>query len=140
MEPVGALLPLMCAPGGRVLLADPTARTRHNRYRATIRALVVCSGRRLLWSLEHLGLHACAGLSEASVVRRDTVCGFVMAREVARREYFVDLLLSDRQHPMLLEECSSVAEEMDGQAHPVEIMQLRFREGRETVGVKVLHR
>ena len=52
----------------------------------------------------------------------------------------MDLLLSDRQDPMLLEECSSVVEEMDGQAHPVEIMQLRFREGRETVGVKTLHR
>ena len=56
------------------------------------------------------------------------------------REYLVDLLLSDRQHPMLLEECTSVLEDMDGQAHPVEIMQLRFREGRETVGVKALHR
>ena len=60
--------------------------------------------------------------------------------DCARREYFVDLLLSDRRHPMLLEECTSVLEVMDGQTHPVEIMQLRFREGRETVGVKVLHK
>ncbi len=49
VEPVGALLPQMCAnTGGRVLLADPTARTRHNRYSVLTHPRIGCCRRGVL--------------------------------------------------------------------------------------------
>ncbi len=48
----------------------------------------------------------------------------------------MDTLLSDEDAPMLLEECATVLERMDDKEHAVELMQLRFRLGGETVGIK----
>lgn len=64
--------------------------------------------------------------------RGQTACGC--------REYFVDMMLSQTERPMLLEECSAVQEHMDGKVHSVEILRFRFRQGTETVGVKTVRR
>lgn len=54
------------------------------------------------------------------------------------REYFVDMVCSHKELPMLLEECSTVREDMDGTVHSIELMTFRCRQGNETVGVKRL--
>ena len=56
------------------------------------------------------------------------------------REYLVDMLLEHAEAPMLLEECNVVLEHMDGKVHPVDIMQFRFKQDAETVGLKRLRR
>ena len=56
------------------------------------------------------------------------------------REYFVDMMLSQTERPLLLEECLAVQEEMDGKTHSVEVLRFRFRQGTETVGVKTVRR
>lgn len=50
------------------------------------------------------------------------------------------MMLSQKERPLLLEECLAVQESMDGKTHSVELMRFRFREGSETVGVKTLRR
>ena len=62
------------------------------------------------------------------------------AQHDACREYFVDMMLSQTERPLLLEECLAVQEDMDGKSHSVEIMRFRIRQGCETVGVKTLRR
>ena len=52
----------------------------------------------------------------------------------------MDMMLGQTARPLLLEECMTVQESMDGKMHSVEIMRFRFRQGSETVGVKTLRR
>ena len=52
----------------------------------------------------------------------------------------MDMMLSQTERPLLLEECLAVQEEMDGKQHSVEILSFRFRQGSETVGVKTVRR
>jgi hypothetical protein len=48
------------------------------------------------------------------------------------------MLWSHKDAPMVLEECTTVQEEMDGKVHAIEVMVFRSRQGSETVGVKRL--
>ena len=117
MEPVARFVRQLLSSSGRLLVADPSERTRHNR----------CGT-----------FHACCCMPAALNMH---VCMVELCMRSAPavgpcREYFVDMLLSDEDAPMLLEECGTVLEPMDDKAHAVDIMHFRFRLGGETVGIK----